>query len=247
MTRKHTQEEIIEKFIETHGSKYDYSKVVYLGMFVKVCIVCSIHGEFWITPQNHIFNRGCPKCKADKIGNLKRSSDREFIEKAKNIYGDKNDYSKVKYINSWTKVCVTCLTDDHGDFWVTPNNHLRGRSCPICKVSRGEFIIKSILDKHNIKYIREFIIPNQQYKFYYDFYLPELNILIEFHGIQHFKYIPHFHRNEEDYFLARKIMDDIKVEMAKALKYKFLEFDYNQLEKLSREQFEQLVINKIKH
>lgn len=31
-----------------------------------------------------------------------------FINKAKQIHGDKYDYSKVEYVNNHTKVCIIC-------------------------------------------------------------------------------------------------------------------------------------------
>ena len=53
----------IEKAKERHGDKYDYSKVEYINNSTKVCIVCPIHGEFWMTPHNHIDSlQNCPKC-----------------------------------------------------------------------------------------------------------------------------------------------------------------------------------------
>jgi conserved hypothetical protein len=55
----------------------------------------------------------------------------EIIAKAKLVHGDKYDYSKVDYSNAHTKVCIIC--PNHGEFWQTPNNHLRGHGCPKCK------------------------------------------------------------------------------------------------------------------
>ncbi len=59
---KKTQEYIIQKFIEQHGDKYDYSKVEYKNYKTKVCIICPEHGEFWQTPSDHISGNGCPRC-----------------------------------------------------------------------------------------------------------------------------------------------------------------------------------------
>ena len=36
-----------------------------------------------------------------------------FIDKAKQIHGDKYDYSKVNYVNSKRKVCIIC--PKHGE------------------------------------------------------------------------------------------------------------------------------------
>ena len=57
-------------------------------------------------------------------------STEEFIQKAKAVHGDKYDYSKVEYVNSYTKVCITCPT--HGEFWQGSTQHLRGHGCPKC-------------------------------------------------------------------------------------------------------------------
>ena len=54
----------------------------------------------------------------------------KFIEKAKKVHGDKYNYSKVDYIDSITKVCIICPI--HGEFWQTPQGHIRGNSCPKC-------------------------------------------------------------------------------------------------------------------
>lgn len=81
--------------------------------------------------------------------------------------------------------------------------------------------------------------------FEYDFYLPELNILIEFHGRQHFEFVHYFHRTEDN-FLAQKERDMIKRQLAKELKYKLIELDHKQLESLSEKQFEELLLKMIK-
>lgn len=73
-----------------------------------------------------------------------------FIKRAKQVHGDKYDYSKVEYVNSKTKVCIIC--PEHGEFWQTPSNHLTGRGCPICRyinsaknnsLTKEEFIEKA--------------------------------------------------------------------------------------------------------
>ena len=69
--RKLTQEEFIQKAQEAHGDKYDYSKALYRGTRVKVCIICPIHGEFWQAPKEHIYqHQGCPQCGIDKRKSL---------------------------------------------------------------------------------------------------------------------------------------------------------------------------------
>lgn len=66
-----------------------------------------------------------------------------FIQKAREVHGNKYDYSKTEVIgDNKTEVCVIC--PEHGEFWTTPNNHLRGARCPGCfgtpKLNTQEFI-----------------------------------------------------------------------------------------------------------
>ena len=132
------KKEFIEKAKEVHGDKYDYSKVEYVNNHTKVCIICPEHDEFWQTPNNHVHGQGCPYCYKQGIGKKIKNEKRikiktikkDFVEKAKEIHGDKYDYSKVNYINRNTKVCIIC--PEHGEFWQTPKNHLCGQGCPHC-------------------------------------------------------------------------------------------------------------------
>lgn len=71
MSKRYTQEEAIAKFRAVHGDKYDYSKVEYKGNKIKVCVICPIHGEFWISPSKHFSGQGCRKCSyVERIENL---------------------------------------------------------------------------------------------------------------------------------------------------------------------------------
>lgn len=121
-----TTEEFIIRANKIQGNKYDYSKVEYVDYNTKVCIICPEHGEFWQTPNKHLLGQGCPKC-----GNTKKLSLTEFIERSRKIHGNKYDYSKARYVNNGTKVCIICPI--HGEFWQTPHNHLIGRGCNKCK------------------------------------------------------------------------------------------------------------------
>lgn len=56
----------------------------------------------------------------------------DFIAKAKEIHGDKYDYSRVNYVDDNTKVCIIC--PKHGEFWKTPAVHNRlNQGCPKCQ------------------------------------------------------------------------------------------------------------------
>lgn len=179
----HTTKSFIAAAKKVHGDKYDYSKVKYVNSHAKVCIICPIHGEFWQLPTNHLSGKGCKSCKNEKLSTDNSSNSEEFIKKAKKIHGDKYDYSKVKYINNRIKVCIIC--PKHGEFWQSPQQHLRGNGCRTCKESHLEREVRVALANNNIS----FNIGNH-FKWlgrqHLDFYLPEYNIAIECQGEQHF-------------------------------------------------------------
>ena len=64
-----------------------------------------------------------------------------FIEKAKEIHGDKYDYSKVEYINAKTKVIIICK--EHGDYLQQSNLHLKGSGCVKCFRDKNPLLQKS--------------------------------------------------------------------------------------------------------
>jgi hypothetical protein len=84
-----------------------------------------------------------------------------FIQKSKNIHGNKYDYSRVDYVKNHQKVIIICKK--HGEFEQTPNNHLSGYGCKKCagtaKLSTNEFIIRSktihgdLFDYSKVNYI----------------------------------------------------------------------------------------------
>lgn len=65
------------------------------------------------------------------LNKAKRLSTKEFIERAKELYGDKFDYSKTEYITARQKVIITC--PEHGDFEILPQHHLEGKSSGGCR------------------------------------------------------------------------------------------------------------------
>lgn len=147
-SNKLSTEIFIEKAKEIHDNKFDYSLVEYINMITKVKIICSIHGIFELLPDSHIFKkRGCPICSGKKITN------NIFIEKAKDIHGDKFDYSLVSYINNNTKIKLICK--EHGVFEILPINHLfKKQGCGKCvgRYRTTDEFIKKAKKIHKDKY-----------------------------------------------------------------------------------------------
>ena len=61
----------------------------------------------------------------------KRKTTEQFIQEARLLHGDRFDYSKVIYKNNKTKIEIICK--EHGSFYQSPDMHLRGDGCPLCR------------------------------------------------------------------------------------------------------------------
>lgn len=81
-----------------------------------------------------------------------------FIKRAKEVHGDKYDYSKVEYKNAKTPVTIICPI--HGEFQQAPYHHLEGSGCKKCAdeahgrqmaMSKEEFIARAT-EIHHDKY-----------------------------------------------------------------------------------------------
>ena len=143
----------IEECLNKKGNRYDYSLVHYENSKKKIKIICRYHGVFEQTPNNHLSkNQDCPKC-SEKYFEIKTTD--EVVSNFKNKHGDKYDYTKVNYKGNKIKVEIVCK--EHGSFYQTPNNHLKGQDCKKCKkMTTQDFINKSI-KIHKKKYNYQFV------------------------------------------------------------------------------------------
>jgi hypothetical protein len=176
MTRKLTAEIFIERAKTLHNNLYDYSHVKYINGRVPVNIICSNHGMFAPTPENHLNKKsGCPTC----VG-LKKRTTQEFVDKAGTVHNLKYDYSKVEYKNNHTHIIIVC--PKHGDFIQVPASHLAGHGCQKCTVniSKSE---SAWLDAVNVPIaLRQYKITVGTKKYIVDGYNPDTRTVYEFLG-----------------------------------------------------------------
>ena len=159
---KKSTEHFIDEAKRLYGDKYDYSKVNYINCKTKVEIICCKHGiSFWQTPANHLWfgDTPCPKCKSEDISSRSKYDTSWFIKKAKEIHGDKYDYSKVEYDGYHNRVCIIC--PEHGEFWQLVGDHIHNKSgCPKCMAKESsernklpfEHFLKKAKEVHGDKY-----------------------------------------------------------------------------------------------
>ena len=194
----------VDRFKSIHGDLYDYSKVKYIGKDLKVSIGCSVHGEFFQSPDNHFRGKqGCPKCKGSKIRKSKQLTFEVFKERAQAIHPDKFTYEAVEWSNmQMPTVAVTC---EHGTNMQRPVNHLSGQiTCNKCgnMKSQDEEAIADFLAQYTVveRRNRQIIAPKE-----IDIYLPEFKMGIEYHGLYwHSSPRTHSNYHREKYEAANK-------------------------------------------
>ncbi|PSL17578.1 hypothetical protein CLV88_11625 [Shimia abyssi] len=73
-----------------------------------------------------------------------------FIERARQIHGDRYDYRQTRYLGATKSVEITCM--EHGSFSQRASRHLSGRGCPLCgeamkghnfRVAEEEFLTRA--------------------------------------------------------------------------------------------------------
>ena len=247
---KLTLEEFIERANKIHGlGTYDYSKVNYINMNTNVIITCPIHGDFPQTPNGHIHEKeGCPKCKSIKISESQKMTKEEFIKRAREIHGDKYDYSKVDYKYIDLNVIITCPI--HGDFPQTPHNHLYGSGCSKCNTSKGENTIRNYLIEYGLNFEEQKRFDDCRHKksLPFDFYLPQYNLCIEFDGRQHFMVVNFGHMTNEEMeenLKLNQLHDTIKTDYCKINKIHLLRIRYDEDIKKKLSEYFKITENKL--
>lgn len=153
MSAKKTFQERIDKAIEVHGSKYDYSLAIGSKSYEKWDIKCFIHGIFTQTLNAHLQGYGCHKCGREKTIEYNKPNFELFFNKATKIHGNLYEYFPDKYINSYSETPIKCKKHNYIFFQVA-DTHMRGAGCKKCSRRRvdREDIINEFNIIHNFKY-----------------------------------------------------------------------------------------------
>lgn len=232
----------LKKAKKRHGDKYEYFSEYGIDIKGKCKIKCkACDSIFYQNSVSHYRGIGCRSCGFKRSALASSYNQEDFLAKAKEVHGDTYDYSEVVYEKSWIKVKIRCKK--HGFFMQTPVSHLRGSGCKFCNESRGERAINLILLRSDIPFKREFTFPESIRKFRYDFYLPTLRILIEFHGEQHYRPVDHFGGQQGHETLVKR--DKIKEKYAKSVRHTLVVFNYKHLS-LSYKEFKELLFNTLR-
>lgn len=205
--QKYTKDDIIKKSRETYAAdRFDHSALnndILYKQSDKIQIRCIDHDIVFIQRIYKYLKgpaSGCKKCIVRQTHLVRDKRDpnetekERFIKKATKIHGDRYDYSLVELVNLENMVKIICK--EHGEFNQYAHVHLQNHGCSQCgqllgavPVSKAVRRIETYFDKLNIDYEREKTFEGLMdiRKLRYDFYLPSLNILVEYDGGLHFE------------------------------------------------------------
>lgn len=181
------EEEILEK-IKENELEYVSGIENFKNGNSKIKVKCK-HGHIYETRYSLIKKgNGCRKC----YGTQKLTIDEIRDDLSKYNYKLISDV----YVNANEKLLMKC---EYGHaIQMSWNKFQQGRRCSVCNCSQGENKIRLYLENNNIEYIQEHRFKNckDKYTLPFDFYLPKLNIAIEYDGEFHYKDI-HGELNEQ--------------------------------------------------
>lgn len=117
-------EDVIHRFKQVHGNKYNYDKVIYTKAQSPVIITCKLHGDFTMRPSDHLFNKqGCSGCASTGFSSVHPAY--FYILK---VYHNGEVYFKVGITKKGVKFRYTSIHDRE-----------RIKLCFIYKFTRGKY------------------------------------------------------------------------------------------------------------
>lgn len=149
----------IEKSVQKHGDRFDYSKVVYEKCRKPVEIVCREHGSFWQSPDNH-YNKGkgCPECKKQRLVHV--SFHKLRVEENKEVYLSLPSGVYIMRVGDYIKIGLSVTPDKRSKeikkSSKLPVEVLYYREMDLYNAFKLEYSLHSIYKKFKPEYIDTF-------------------------------------------------------------------------------------------
>ena len=220
---KISNEDLLKRLDDKYQGKYDFSSILKEKQIGSdnsrlITAVCPIHCEFTLSLQHFIKNDVvCPECykeiQKENARKIALKTIEDVIIRRKEDFGLDISFLGFKN-NEWVGYNDTILIlrcNIHNEIWETTRycNFITGSSicgCPACrnkeenqcyKIIKNLGFSSPIKRQHIIHIFDEHLGRIRDLKV--DFYLPEFNIIIEYDGEQHYKFVERYHKTEEGY------------------------------------------------
>lgn len=179
--------------------------------------LCPIHGEMEMLWNNFSRGAGCRKCATEEVAKRQYADfdviSEEFKKRGYTLLSTKNEYH-----GAFEKLRYLCPI--HGEQQTDWSNFRAGKGCPECAVHQNDSRVAIGLKEYCKKIYPDTVteykaVKNPETGRYlpYDVYIPSEKIFCEIMGQQHYKRVPYFQRNEDD-FAKQFERDNIKEDYA---------------------------------
>ncbi len=222
---------------EWHPTKNTLTpKEVSKGQNIKVWWKCDKgpDHEWEATVMNRAGGNGCTVCAGTKKAesNCLAATHPHLVSEwhpTKNTLTPK-EVSKGQNITVWWK----CDKGPDHEWEATVMNRANGSGCIRCNESKGEKAIAEWLTSSNISYEQQYVFPDMKMEkqLFCDFFIPSLNVVIEYNGVQHYQPITHFGGDKK--FRLTQVRDEAKKRYCKDnnIRLEIIRFDENIEERL---------------
>lgn len=187
------------------------------------CNICGFDAtgtDYWVRERDLKVGFGCTCCRGFTVVKGINDFGSKHPDLIKYFFNEDDAYTHSEFSSDYIKTkCPVCgfvkemkLAD------LSMHNYF----CPKCSdgISYPEKFLMSVLDQLNVPYIYQLSSKDFEWihNFLYDFYIKDKNVIIELHGLQHYKedkesscYIPfkyQVERDDDKYKLAKEFVDD---------------------------------------
>jgi hypothetical protein len=204
---------------------------------------CKICDSLWKASYNSICvqQTGCPDCGRKSSGKTRQLPVEEYLKRI----STRKDISYISGYGGLHKKCLHLCVNTNKEWLTTPNDILGGHGSPFT-FRRGENITyDKLLKKYEVKRPYRvklediYQLGNKTNTIIFDFYLPEINTIVEFDGHQHYKPTRLFGISQDKAnknYEKQTIRDSIRVKycLDKNINLIIIDGRYNNIEQLPK-------------
>ena len=134
--------EFVDKSNNKHNGKYEYHEESYIKVNSPTKITCPLHGDFIMTPYEHMKGHGCPLCANERIKEkaLKRNL-LKFLERSMQIFGNRFEYPNIEKDYKGKNIPITIKCRKCGNIFQNKTEchlHANNGGCQVCNALEKE-------------------------------------------------------------------------------------------------------------
>lgn len=173
----------------------------YIADNIKILHECKICGHKWfVKPSDLLQGGGCPLCAHEVIGDAPEYKNSIWASEYKKYFSKYLSEEQMKNIMPHSGKNINVVCPDCGAIKsIKPCNLLKYGFYCICSDGQSfpNKFVYNVLTQLKVKTVPEYS-PKWANRKVYDDYIPEFNMIIENHGIQHYNSTPYLYKSLEE-------------------------------------------------